>query len=51
MKRRFRGKAERKAQKKRSLCMKQIYIQREESGIYHTLVQEMALGDRESYFK
>ena len=48
---RFRRKAERKARKKRSLWVRQIYRKREESGIYHTLVQKMALGDRRSYFK
>ena len=46
-----RREAERKAYKKRSLWVRQIYKQREECGIYHTLVQEMVLGDRESYFK
>ena len=51
LKRRLCRKAERKARKKRSLWVRQIYRQREESGIYHTLVQEMALGDRESYFR
>ena len=29
----------------------QIYKQRNESGIYHNLVLEIALGDRELYFK
>lgn len=51
LKRRFRREAERKARKKRSLWVRPIYRQREECGIYHTLVQEMALGDREFYFK
>ena len=31
--------------------MRQIYTEREESGIYHTLVQEIALEYPESYFK
>ena len=48
---RFRRKAERKARKKRSLWVRQIYRQWEKSGIYYTLVQEIPLGDRESYFK
>ena len=51
LKRRFHRKAERKAQKKRSLWVRQIYRQWEKSGIYYTLVQEMPLGDRETYFK
>ncbi|XP_057294525.1 uncharacterized protein LOC130623036 [Hydractinia symbiolongicarpus] len=51
LKRSSRREAERKARKKRSIWVRQIYKQREECGIYHTLVQEMALGDRESYFK
>jgi len=51
LKRRYRRKLERKARKKRSQWVRPIYQQREESGIYHTLVQEMALGEREFYFK
>ena len=51
LKRRFPRKAERKARKKRSLWVRQIYRQRKERGIYHTLVQEIALGGRESFFK
>lgn len=51
LKRSFRRKAKRKARKKRSIWVRKIYKQREECGIYHTLVQEMTLGDRESYFK
>ena len=51
LKRRFHRKAERKARKKRSLWVRQIYRQWEKSGIYYTLVQEMPLGDRETYFK
>lgn len=47
----FRKKAERKTRKKRSIWPRQIDRQREESGIYHTSVQEIALGDIESYFK
>ena len=51
MKYRFHSKAESKAQKKISFWLRQIYRQREEKGIHHTLVQEMALADQESYFK
>ena len=43
LKRRFHKKAERKVRKKRSLWVTQIYRQMEESDIFHTLVQEMAL--------
>ena len=43
LKRRFRRKAGRKARKKRSLWVRQIYRQMEESGIYYTLVQERSL--------
>ena len=51
LKRKQRRKAERNARKKRSLWVRRIYKQREQCGVYHTLVQEMALGDREFYFK
>ena len=47
----FGKKAERKTRKKRSIWTRQIDRQREESGIYHTSVQEIPLGDIESYFK
>ena len=43
LKRRFHKKAERKVRKKRSFWVTQIYRQMEESDIFHTLVQEMAL--------
>ena len=33
------------------MWVREIYKQREIGGIYHTLVQEMSLGDREFYFK
>ena len=42
---------ERSAQKKRSTWVREIYRRRNDCGLYHTLVQEMALGDREFYFK
>ena len=29
------------------MCVREIYKQSNESGIYHNLVLEMALGDRE----
>jgi len=51
LKRRIRKKKEREAQKKRKMWVREIYNQRNKSGIYHNLVQEMALGDRELYFK
>ena len=51
LKRSSRREAERKFRKKRSMWVRQIYKQREEHGLYHTLIQEMTLGDRESYFK
>ena len=37
--------------KVREKWVRQIYKQREKSGIFHNLVREMALGDREFYFK
>ena len=39
------------ARKGRKICVREIYKQRNESRIYHNLVVEMALGDRELYFK
>ncbi len=51
LKRRKRREDEKKARKKRTQWVRQIYQQREQCGVYHTLVQEMALGDREFYFK
>ena len=47
-----RNRLKKKTKKKnRSQWIRPIYQHREEKGIYHTLVQEMALGDREFYFK
>ena len=40
-----------KARKSRKMWVREIYKQRENLGIFHTLVQEMALGDRQFYFK
>ena len=51
MKRKIRRKKEWEAWKRRKMCVREIYIQRNESGMYHNLVLEMALGDRELYFK
>ena len=47
----IRRKKDEKARKKRTIWVRQIYKQREKSGIFHNLVGEMALGDREFYFK
>ena len=33
------------------MWVRDIYKQREEKSVYHTLVQEIHLGDREFYFK
>ena len=51
LKRSIRRKKDEKARKKRTIWVRQIYKQREKSGIFHNLVREMALGDREFYFK
>ena len=51
LKRSILRKKDEKARKKRTIWVRQIYKQREKSGIFHNLVQEMALGDREFYFK
>ena len=51
LKRRFRRKNQQKKKKKRSQWVRPIYQRREENGLFHTLVQEMALGDREFYLK
>ena len=47
----IRRKKDEKARKKRIIWVRQIYKQREKSGIFHNLVREMVLGDREFYFK
>ena len=40
-----------KIRKMKKIWVREIFRQRENHGIYHNLVQEMALGDRELYFK
>ena len=47
LKQRIQRKKEREARKRRKMCVREIYKQSNESGIYHNLVLEMALGDRE----
>ena len=47
-KRSIRRKKDEKARKKRTIWVRQIYKQSEKSGIFHNLVPEMVLGDRES---
>ena len=37
--------------KKKRLLVRDIFKKRNEHGHYHTLLQEMKLGDRESYFR
>ena len=51
LKRSIRRKKDEKARKKRTIWVRQIYKQREKSGIFHNLVREIALGDPEFYFK
>ena len=51
LKRRIRRKKERDARNRGKIWVREIYKQRNESGICHNLVLEMALGDRELYFK
>ena len=48
LKRSIRRKKDEKARKKRTIWVRQIYKQSEKSGIFHNLVPEMVLGDRES---
>ena len=50
LKQRIRRKKEREAQRRRKMWVREIYKQRNESRIYHNLVLEMALRDRELYF-
>lgn len=40
-----------RTEQNRKIWVREIFRQRENRGIFHTLVQEMALGDRELYFK
>ena len=51
LKRRIQRKKERDARNRRKIWVREIYKKRNESGICHNLVLEMALGDRELYFK
>ena len=51
LKRRIRRRKEQKTRKRRKMWVREIYKERNESGIYHNLVLEMALGDSELYFK
>ena len=51
LKRSIRRKKDEKARKKRTIWVRQVYKQREKFGIFHNLVREMALGDREFCFK
>ena len=51
LKRSIQRKKDEKARKKITIWVRQIYKQREVSGIFHKFVREMALGDREFYFK
>ena len=44
-------KKDKKDWKKRTIWLTQIYKQREKSGIFHSLVREMALAYREFFFK
>ena len=40
-----------KLSKNRNIWVRQIYKERGRYGIFHNLVREMELGDREFYFK
>ena len=51
LKRTIQREKEEEARKGRKICVREIYKQKNESRIYHNLVLEMALGDRELYFK
>ena len=51
LKRSIRRRKEKETGKGRKMWVRQIFKQRENCGIYHTLVQEMSLDDREYYFK
>ena len=46
----LRGRARRR-KVKRSVWVRGIFMKRKERGTFHTLVQEMRLNDRESYFR
>ena len=51
LKQSIRRKKEREVRKRRKMWVREIYKQMSESGNYHNLVLEMAVGDRELYFK
>ena len=51
LKQRIRRKKEREAQKRKKMLVREIYKQRNESEIYHNLVPQTAIRDRELYFK
>ena len=51
LKRKIRRKKEQEARTRRKLWFREIYKQRNESRIYNNLVLNVALGDRELYFK
>ena len=46
----LRGRA-RRCKVKRSVWVRDKFMKRKERGTFHTLVQEMRLNDRESYFR
>ena len=50
LKRRIWRKKEREARKGRKISVREIYTEKNESGIYHNIVLGMALGDTELYF-
>ena len=50
LKRTIQREKEEEARMGRKICVREIYKQKNESRIYHNLVVEMALGDRELYF-
>ena len=51
IRKRRRQRNKQKVKKNRAMRVLDVYKQREEKGTYHTLVQELQLGDKESYFK
>ena len=50
LKRRIWRKKERQARKGRKISVREIYKEKNESGIYHNIVLGMALGDTKLYF-
>ena len=51
IRKRRRQRNKQKVKKNRAMRVLDVYKQREEKGIYHTLAQELQLGDKEFYFK